>query len=417
MAKTHSTHEAPRSTTGLPAALANINSNVPRRCHPEETGRPGRLLRVRPLPGDRPADGPVLPGRTRQVDPGMGAFAGLHRLFALVLADARTDSRRKARDFRRCRLRDEPAGHRSLGTRSVPDRNGRFVVPERRTSPNPRGGRLYRLGHQLTAVRVPADALHPVGVRVLERRSPGSEDSLVAGRSGRQRAKRPAPPPSGRNRGDGSRLQRRLGAGVLPGGPGSVPRPARPGRHRPNIAGRDAPARPGTVDQLLLETVAARQRVYGRSPGADVGTRDFDPLHPQRGRAGAARDLADLQSRQPCRRHERAGHGCAPRSRLRARARGAVPRKAVRGNQRQRQAQQLGIEHRHRCEPVRARRVGAGKPTFRRFRGGAASRRQQTRGSSALRRLHSRQTTIGWAPRKLRRRSSPCMSGRSSNST
>ena len=163
------------------------------------------------------------------------------------------------------------------------------------------------------------------------------------------------------------------------------------------------------------------QPLYRRGAGEDVGARDLDPLHPQRGGPGTARDFADLQPGQPRGGHQCARHGRAPRPRLRPRVRHPVSRETVRRDQRHRQAQQLGAEHRHRRQSVRAGRDRGREPALHRLLRGLAARRQQARRSAALRRVDRRQRPPAGRPGSAardhhapsrREPRSPCEGGR-----
>ena len=156
------------------------------------------------------------------------------------------------------------------------------------------------------------------------------------------------------------------------------------------LVGGAAASRSGAVDQLLRQTAAAGEPLRGGSARQDVGARDLDSLYPQRGGAGAARDLTHIQLGEPRGRHQRTGDGRAPRPRLRPRFRHPVPREAVCRHQRQRQTQQLGPEHRHRAQPVRAGRNRERQPAFHRLCRRIVAGREPTWRFAALRGVHCR---------------------------
>ena len=391
MAITHSTHEAPTQEVALPPALAMINSNVLDDAILKKLVDPDvyyalAQCRATGVPMDRDfanalaksirewAQSKGCIGYSHWFSPMRGAIHG-EKLETFVGVDFATD-----------RLIINLTGSELFQTETDGS-----SFPNGGLRETHRAAAYIGWGHRIAALRLPADALHPVRLRHLERRGPRPEDPASAGRHGGQRAERAAALAARGQLDQGGRVQCGLGAGILPDRQGEVPGAARPGGRWAHAARRGAAARPGDGRQLLLQAVAPGEPLRGRGARQDVGARDLDPLHAQRGRPRAARDFAGLRPREPRGGHQRARHGRASRPRLRPRFHHPVSREALRRHQRHRQAQQLGAQHRHRRQPLRAGGDGGREPALHRLRRGAAARGQPARRPAALRRVDGRQ--------------------------
>ena len=179
------------------------------------------------------------PGRRRRRrlrDEGLGAGEGRHALRARLLPAHRPD-RREARQLPRAR-------RRRLGARRVrrqdphPGRAGRVELPQRRPAQHVRGPRLHRLGRHQPGVH-PGEperqhAVHPDGVRVDDRRGARPQDPAAALAAGDGPARRARPEAVRPREPRARRVVLRPRAGVLPGRPALLPRPARPAQRRPH---------------------------------------------------------------------------------------------------------------------------------------------------------------------------------------
>ena len=120
--------------------------------------------------------------RGRAGDEGMGAREGRHPLHALVPAADRLD-RREARQLLRADRRGHGAG-RVLRQGADPGRARRVELPDRRHPRHVRGARLHGLGPDQPGVhpREPERraAVHPDGVRVVDRRGARPQDPAAA---------------------------------------------------------------------------------------------------------------------------------------------------------------------------------------------------------------------------------------------
>ena len=165
--------------------------------------------------------------------------------------------------------------------------------------------------------------------------------------------------------GDESRLARvhdgRPGAGVLPDRRAVLLRAPRPHQHGPHAVRRQA-----------AQGARARRPLLRLDPGARAGLHDGlgararearragqDP--PQRGRARAVRDRADLRELERGLGPSAAHDAAAAVGRAQVRARVPAAREALRGRQRLGQAQQLVDGHRHRPQPDGAGRDPRGQ--------------------------------------------------------
>ena len=185
------------------------------------------------------------------------------------------------------------------GKELIQARAGRLVVPDRRHPRHLRGPRLHRLGPDEPGVpaREPERraALHPDGVRVVDRRGARREDPAAAldGRALEVGDPRAA---AARRRGVPARLHdRRPGAGVLPDRRAVLLRASRPGHHRADAVRREAAEGPRARRPLLRVDPGAHPRLHDRDGARAREARRAGQDPPQRGRPEPVRDRADLR--------------------------------------------------------------------------------------------------------------------------
>ena len=233
---------------------------------------------------------PVARRRRRARHEGVGAREGRHPLHPRLPA-AHRPHRREARLVLR-------PGRRRRGARRVlrqgadPGRARRLVVPHRRRARDLRGARLHGLGPHQPGVhpREPERraALHPDGVRVVDRRGARRRRSRCCARWTRSRA-----PRSGRCGCSATTRpprvhHRRARAGVLPDRRAVLLRAPRPDQHRPHAVRRQAAEGPRARRPLLRLDPRARARLHDglRARAGQARRAGQDP--PQRGGARAS---------------------------------------------------------------------------------------------------------------------------------
>ena len=194
--------------------------------------------------------------------------------------------------------------HRVRRQDADPGRAGRVELPDRRHPRHVRSPRLHGLGRHQPGLhpREPQrhHALHPDGVRVVDRRSARQEDAAAALDAGAQQAGAAHPEAvRPREAGDG-RLVRRRRAGVLPDRPALLLRPPRPARTP--AARCSAPSRPRARSSKTTTSASIPERVLAFmleverelfKLGVPVKTRHNEVA------PGPVRDRAGLRERQP----------------------------------------------------------------------------------------------------------------------
>ena len=147
----------------------------------------------------------------------------------------------------------------------------------------------------------------------------------------------------------------RARAGVLPDRRAVLLRAPRPDRDRPHPVRRQAAEGPRARRPLLRLDPRAGARLHDGVRAGDAQARHPGQDPPQRGRAGAVRDRADLRELQRRLRPPAAADADAGKRRPPLRPRLPPAREALRRRQRLRQAQQLVDGDRHRRQPARTR--------------------------------------------------------------
>ena len=292
------------------------------------------------------------PGRRgRRGDEGLGAGERRHPLHPHLPAADRLD-RGEARLLLRAGRRGQGA-RRLLRQGADPGRARRLLLPDRRRPRHLRGPRLHRLGPDQPRLhpREPerGAALHPDRLRLLDRRGARREDPAAA-LDGRALALGDQGAAAARRRGEPARLHHgRARAGVLPDRRAVLLRAPRPDRHRPHPVRRQAAEGPRARRPLLRLDPRAGARLHDGVRTGDAEARHPGQDPPQRGRAGAVRDRADLRELQRRLRPPAAADADAGKRRPPLRPRLPAAREAVRRRQRLRQAQQLVDGHRQRA--------------------------------------------------------------------
>ena len=315
----------------------------------------------------------------------MGPGAWRHPLHAHVPAADRAD-RGEARLVLRAGRRRHLA-RRLLRQGADPGRARRLLVPDRRHPRDLRGPRLHRLGPDQPGVhpREPqrGAALHPDGVRLLDRRGARREDPAAA-LDGRALALRDPRTAAARRRGVHARVHdRRPRAGVLPDRRAVLLRAARPGHDRADAL-RGAAAEGARARRPLLRLdPGADPRLHARDRAGAEQARRAGQDAPQRGRARSVRGRADLRELERRLRPPAADDAGDAERRPSLRAGLPAAREAVRRRQRLRQAQQLVDEHRHRAQPDRPGRHPGGEHELHVLLRGGDPGRQQAPGPAA----------------------------------
>ena len=207
---------------------------------PEGAPAQGRLREAAEDPRGRRGARPLARRRGRRGDEGVGPLARRHPLHPRLPA-AHGSHRGEARFLLRARPRGQLA-RRVQRQGADPGRAGRILVPDGRRPRHVRGPRLHRLGPDEPGVhhREPERraALHPDGVRLVDRRGARRQDPAAAldGRAledggPRAEAARRRGVPAGLHHG-------RPRAGVLPDRRGVLLRPPRPGADRAHAVRR-----------------------------------------------------------------------------------------------------------------------------------------------------------------------------------
>ena len=260
-------------------------------------------------------------------------------------------------------LRAQPRGQVARGVLrqgADPGRAGRLLVPDRRRPRHLRGPRLHRLGPDQPGLhpREPerGAALHPDGLRLLDRRGARREDPAAA-LDGRALEDRDPRPEAARRRGVQARLHHgRPRAGVLPDRRAVLLRAPRPGADRPHAVRRLPAQGPRARRPLLRLDPRARARLHHGLRERAGEARRADQDAPQRGRPGPVRARADLRELERRLRPPAADDADHAEGRPQVRPRLPAAREALRRRQRLGQAQQLVDGHRHRPQPARPRR-------------------------------------------------------------
>ena len=241
-----------------------------------------------------------------------------------------------------------------------PGRARRVELPQRRPPGHLRGPRLHRLGRHQPGVhpREPEreHAVHPDGVRVVDRRGARQEDAAAALAAGHGQAGRAGAEAVRARRARRRRVVRRRRAGVLPDRPQLLLLPARPAQLGPHPVRRQAAEGPGVRRPLLRRHPRARAGVHARSRARAVQARHPGQDPPQRGRARPVRDRPGVRAVERRHRPPAAADGDAQAGRPEARHGVPVPREAVRRHQRLGQARQLLARQRDRGQPAPPRR-------------------------------------------------------------
>ena len=185
----------------------------------------------------------------------------------------------------------------------------------------------------------------------------------------------------------------------------------------PHAVRRQAAEGPRARRPLLRLDPRADPRVHARGRARAAEARRAGQDAPQRGRAGAVRDRADLRELERRLRPPAADDAGAAERRPPLRARLPAAREAVRRRQRLGQAQQLVDGHRHRRQPARARRHAARQPAVPVLLHGRDPGGRRAPGRCCARRSPAPARTTASAPTRRRRRSSRSSSARSSQTS
>ena len=240
-------------------------------------------------------------GRLRRAgDEGLGAGEGRDALHALVPAADRHDGREARLLLRPDRRRQRD--RRVLRQGAHPGRARRLLVPDRRHPRDVRGPRLHRVGPDLAGVH-PGEpqrgaAVHPDGVRVMDRRGAGHEDPAAAldGRAVEVGDPRAGP---ARRPGRHARVHdRRPRAGVLPDRRAVLLRAPGPDHDGAHAVRRQAAQGPRARRALLRLDPRADPRVHDGDRARAREARRAGQDAPQRGRAEPVRARADLRELQ-----------------------------------------------------------------------------------------------------------------------